>query len=58
MNQLLDGTIRLVDCFSMCDIKKNTYKVYGMLPSDSEYTPVGEYDEFIEKINRFQKKRL
>lgn len=51
MNQLLDGTIRLVDRFSMCDIKKNTYKVYGMLPNGSEYTPVGEYDEFIEKVS-------
>lgn len=50
MDKLLQGTIRLVDRFAMCNLSINTYKVYSVLPSDSIYGSIGNYDEFIDGI--------
>ncbi len=36
MDKLIQGTIRLVDHFAMCNPRENTYKVYSILPNDSQ----------------------
>lgn len=51
MDKLLQGTIRLVDRFAMCNLKKDTYKVYSILPTDSIYGSIGSYDEFVDVIS-------
>ena len=52
MDKLIQGTIRLVDHFAMCNPRENTYKVYSILPNDSTYGSIGNYDEFINGISR------
>ena len=49
MDKLIQGTIRLVDHFAMCNPRENTYKVYSILPNDSTYGSIGNYDEFINE---------
>ena len=51
MDKLIHGTIRLVDHFAMCNPRENTYKVYSILPNDSTYGSIGNYDEFINGIS-------
>ena len=51
MDKLIQGTIRLVDHFAMCNPRENTYKVYSILPNDSTYGSIGNYDEFINGIS-------
>ena len=35
----------------MCNPRENTYKVYSILPNDSTYGSIGNYDEFINGIS-------
>lgn len=51
MDKLLQGTIKLVDRFAMCNINEDTYKVYSIMPEESIHGSVGNYHDFVEKTS-------
>ena len=51
MDKLIQGTIKLVDRFAMCNIKEDTYKVYSILPGENVHGYVGNYRDYVEDIS-------
>lgn len=50
MDMLIQGTIKLVDRYAMCDLKNNTYHYFNRDPENIVYKPTGSYDEFVDAM--------
>lgn len=50
MDMLIQGTIKLVDRYAMCDLKENTYHYFNRDSENMVYKPTGTYDEFVTAI--------
>lgn len=50
MDLLIQGTVKLVDRYAMCDLEHNTYKFYNRNSDQMVYKPIGNYDEFVDVI--------
>lgn len=55
MNQLIKGTVKLVDCYVACDLERDIYHFYSQNMNDSACKPEGKYCEFVEYMaSRFK----
>ena len=55
MNQLIKGTVKLVDCYAACDLERDIYHFYSQNMNDSACKPEGKYCEFVEYMaSRFK----
>ena len=52
MDMLIQGTIKLVDRYAMCDLQKNIYHYFNRDPENIVYKPTGTYDEFVDVMER------
>ncbi len=53
-NQLIDGMVKLVSRFAVCNLEENWYKFFSM-SSDIHYTPKGKYTDLVKQITeRFE----
>ena len=43
---LLQGTLKLIDCYAVCDLVEDTYDFYNM-KSEAYYPPKGMYHDFV-----------
>lgn len=43
---LLQGTLKLIDCYAVCDLAEDTYDFYSM-KSKAHYPPKGTYHDFV-----------
>lgn len=50
MDMLIQGTIKLVDRYAMCDLENNIYHYFNRDSKNMLYKPTGTYDEFVEAI--------
>ncbi len=48
MNQLIKGTVKLVECYAACDLERDIYHFYSQNMNDSACKPEGKYCEFVE----------
>ena len=48
MDQLLQGTIRLVDWFAVADMERDAYQYYGLDEKEGEYPDSGKYSDILE----------
>ena len=50
MDMLIQGTVKLVDRYAMCDLEHNTYRFFNRNSDKMVYPPTGNYDQFVEAI--------
>ena len=46
---LLQGTLKLIDCYAVCDLAEDTYDFYRM-KSEAHYPPKGTYHDFMRAM--------
>lgn len=46
---LLQGTLKLIDCYAVCDLAEDTYDFYSM-KSEAHYPPKGTYHDFMRAM--------
>ncbi len=49
MERLIEGVVKLVNRFAVCDLEKNTYE-FRSFAGDIPYPPVGRYDDHIRRM--------
>ena len=55
MDQLIQGTVKLVDRYAACDLERDIYHFYSQNINDSAYAPTGSYHEFVKVMaSRFR----
>ena len=55
MDQLIQGTVKLVDRYAACDLEQDIYHFYSQNINDSAYEPTGTYHEFVKAMaSRFK----
>lgn len=55
MDMLIQGTVKLVDRYAMCNLENNTYQFFSHLDNDSIYLPNGNFDQFTKDMAKFYK---
>ena len=55
MDMLIQGTVKLVDRYAMCDLDNRTYRIYRDFKENDIYLPTGSYDDLITTMNTFYK---
>lgn len=51
MDMMIKGTVKLVDRYATCDIEHDRYQFFNPGTGKNVYPPVGEYHDFIARIN-------
>lgn len=50
MDMLIQGMVKLVDCYVLCDLEKNSYQFYSRGEDADFYSTEGTYQELIEQV--------